>query len=113
MNKITKWIVKKLGGVDPVDVKPHESMLTKTELTPVKVGVTISTPEDDMKLQQYDEWEKDRAAYGIGYEIINSGFFERVEMYDVVSNTMMIKYTVEVLKKGIYEEDKNDGERIP
>ena len=30
MNKFTKWIVNKLGGVDPADVKPREITLTKT-----------------------------------------------------------------------------------
>ncbi len=101
MNKFIKWIVKKLGGVDPADVKPREITLTNAEYKPVKVGVTISTPKSDMNLSDYDEWEKDRAAYGIGYEIINSGLFNRVEMHDAVSNTMIIKYTVGVLKKGV------------
>lgn len=100
MNKITKWVVEKLGGIDPADVKLREITLTRTEYKPVKVSVTINTPKDDMSLPTYDEWEKDRAAYGIGYEIINSGFFNRVEMYDVISNTMMIKYTVGVIKGG-------------
>ncbi len=101
MNKFTKWIVNKLGGVDPADVKPREITLTRSEYKPVKVGVTISTPESDMNLSDYDEWEKSRAAHDIGYEIINSGLFNRVEMYDAVSNTMIIKYTVGVLKKGV------------
>lgn len=100
MNKITKWVVEKLGGIDPADVKLHEITLTRTEYKPVKVSVTINTPKDDMSLPTYDEWEKDRAAYGIGYEIINGGFFNRVEMYDAISNTMMIKYTVGVIKGG-------------
>lgn len=99
MNKFTKWIVKKLGGVDPADVKPREITLTKTVYTPKQVGVTISTPEDVMKQQHYDEWEKDRAASGIGHEIINSGLFNRSELYDAVSNTMIIKYTARVLER--------------
>lgn len=99
MNKFTKWIVNKLGGVDPADVKPREITLTKTGYTHKQVGVTISTPKDDMYMPSYDEWEKDRAAYGIGYEIINSGFFNRSELYDAVSNTMIIKYTARVLER--------------
>lgn len=98
MNKFTKWIVNKLGGVDPDDVKPREITLTKTGYTHNQVCVTISTPKDDMKLSDYKEWEKDRAAYGIGYEIINSGLFNRSELYDAVSNTMIIKYTARVLE---------------
>lgn len=98
MNKLTKWIVNKLGGVDPADVKPREITLTRTELTPVNVGVKIYTPKDTMKQLHYDEWEKDRAAYGIGYEIINRGLCSRVEMYDAISNTMEIKYTASVIK---------------
>lgn len=101
MNKFTKWIVNKLGGVDPDDVKPREITFARVEYTPVKVGVTISTPQSDMNLTGYDEWEKDRAARGIGHEIINSGLFNRVEMHDAISNTMIIKYTVGVLKKGV------------
>lgn len=99
MNKFTKWIVKKLGGVDPADVKPREITLTKTGYTHKQVCVTISTPEDVMKQQHYDEWEKDRAARGIGHEIINSGLFNRSELYDAVSNTMIIKYTARVLER--------------
>lgn len=101
MNKFTKWIVNKLGGVDPDDVKPREITLTKTGYTHKQVGVTISTPEDVMKQQHYDEWEKDRAARGIGREIINSGLFNRSELYDAISNTMIIKYTVRVLEKEV------------
>lgn len=99
MNKFTKWIVKKLGGVDPADVKPREITLTKRGYTHKQVCVTISTPKDDMKLSDYKEWEKDRAAHGIGYEIINSGLFNRSEMYDTISNTMIIKYTARVLER--------------
>lgn len=99
MNKFTKWIVNKLGGVDPDDVKPREITFARVEYTPVKVGVTISTPQSDMNLTGYDEWEKDRAARGIGYEIINSGLFNRSELYDAVSNTMIIKYTARVLER--------------
>lgn len=98
MNRLKKWIIEKLGGVDPADVKPREITLTRAEYKPVKVGVTINTPEDVMKQQHYDEWEKDRAARGIGHEIINSGLFSRVEMYDAISNTMIIKYTARVLE---------------
>lgn len=99
MNRFTKWIVNKLGGVDPADVKPREITLTKTGYTHKQVCVTISTPKSDMNLSLYDEWEKDRAAYGIGYEIINSGLFDRFELYDAVSNTMIIKYTARVLER--------------
>lgn len=111
MNKFTKWIVTKLGGVDPADVKPREIALTKTGYTHKQVGVTISTPEDVMKQQHYDEWEKDRAARGIGHEIINSGLFNRVEMYDAISNTMIIKYTARVLEmeNGGLNNGKIDG----
>lgn len=98
MNRFTKWIVNKLGGIDPADVKPREITLTKTEYTHKQVCVTISTPKDDMYMPLYDEWEKDRAAYGIGYEIINSGLFNRSELYDAVSNTMIIKYNARVLE---------------
>lgn len=101
MNKFTKWIVNKLGGVDPADVKPREITLIKTGYTHKQVGVTIITPEDDTKRQHYDEWEKELAARGIGYEIINSGLFNRVETRDAVSNTMIIKYTVRVLEKEV------------
>lgn len=98
MNKFKKWIAKKLGDIDPADVKPREITLTKTGYTHKQVCVTISTPKDDIKLSDYKEWEKDRAAHGIGYEIINSGLFNRSEMYDTVSNTMIIKYTARVLE---------------
>ena len=99
MNKFTKWIVKKLGGVDPADVKPREITLTKTGYTHKQVCVAINAPKDDMYMPTYDEWEKDRAAHGIGYEIINSGLFNRSELYDAVSNTMIIKYTARVLER--------------
>lgn len=85
---------------NPADAKPREITLTKTGYTHKQVCVTISTPKDDMKLSDYKEWEKDRAAHGIGYEIINSGLFDRSEMYDTVSNTMIIKYTARVLERG-------------
>lgn len=101
MNKFTKWIVNKLGGIDPADVKPREITLARSEYKPVKVGVTISTPKINMNLSDYDEWEKDRAARGIGHEIINNGLFNRSELYDAVSNTMIIEYTAGVLKKGV------------
>ena len=98
MNKFTKWIVKKLGGVDPADVKPREITLTKTGYTHKQVCVKISTPEDVMKQQHYDEWEKDRAARGIGHEIINSGLFNRSE----------IKSNCEGLKRAGIEPNMSD-----
>lgn len=111
MNRLKKWIIERLGGVEraeleavKAEIETHRArsaiQLTRTAVKPLTVNVIINTPESDMKHEHYNEWEKDRAARGIGYEIISNGLFKRLEFYNAESNTMQIKYSVNVLERG-------------
>lgn len=87
MNKFKRWLIRKLGGIESISYKIPNTLTIRTTL---RLDREFSDPVE----------ERGKAIDEIGKAILDAHLAERVEMYDRFSDTLVVRYTLRVVKIG-------------
>ena len=89
MNRLKKWLIRKLGGVESLTLPTLDTM------------TICSTLRMDREFAD-SETERAKAIEEIGKAIIDGNLAERSQMFDSFTDSIVVRYKIKVVKRGSY-----------